>query len=181
MKLRSFMLRTAQTIHEAAQLYAPHCSNEPWSCPALCSALLKRTMKLRSFMIRNAQTNHEAAQLYAPHCSNEPWSCATLCSALLKRTMKLSTFMLRTAQTNHEAAQLYAPHCSPNVIRLTKWTGEVHTEFWCAKLREGVHLEDQGIDARIILKYILRKSFGRAWTRLIYLRIGTGAGLFWMR
>jgi hypothetical protein len=40
--------------------------------------------------------------------------------------------------------------------------GEVHTGFWCANLREGVNLEDQGIDARIILQYILRKSVGRA-------------------
>ena len=53
----------------------------------------------------------------------------------------------------------------------------MHTGFWCANLREGVHLEDRGIDARIILQCIVRKSVGRVWTGLIYLRIGTGGRL----
>jgi hypothetical protein len=30
--------------------------------------------------------------------------------------------------------------------------GEVHTGFWWEDLREGDHLEDPGIDGRIILK-----------------------------
>jgi hypothetical protein len=29
---------------------------------------------------------------------------------------------------------------------------EVHTGFWWGNLREGDHLEDQDVDARIILK-----------------------------
>jgi hypothetical protein len=28
--------------------------------------------------------------------------------------------------------------------------GEVHTGFWCGDLREGDHLEDPGVDGRII-------------------------------
>ena len=36
---------------------------------------------------------------------------------------------------------------------------------------------DQGIDRRIILKWIIRKWVGEAWTELICLRIGTGGGL----
>ena len=36
---------------------------------------------------------------------------------------------------------------------------------------------DQGIDRRIILKWIIRKWVGGAWTELICLRIGTGGGL----
>ena len=31
-------------------------------------------------------------------------------------------------------------------------TGELHTGFWCGYLIEGGHLEDLGVDGRIILK-----------------------------
>jgi len=38
------------------------------------------------------------------------------------------------------------------------------------------HLEDPGVDGKIILRRILRKWDGGAWTELIWLRIGTGGG-----
>jgi hypothetical protein len=38
--------------------------------------------------------------------------------------------------------------------------GEVHTGFWWGDLREGDHLEDPGIDERIILKWISKKWDG---------------------
>jgi hypothetical protein len=60
-----------------------------------------------------------------------------------------------------------------------RWAGrgEMHTGFWWEDLREGDHLEDTGIDGRIILKWIFKKWDGRMWTGLIWLRIGTGGGL----
>jgi len=34
-------------------------------------------------------------------------------------------------------------------------SGEVHTGFWWGNLRERDHLEDPGVDGRIILKWML--------------------------
>ena len=43
-------------------------------------------------------------------------------------------------------------------------------------LRESHHLGDPGVNGRIILRWILRKWGGTAWTGLTRLRIGTGGG-----
>jgi hypothetical protein len=53
---------------------------------------------------------------------------------------------------------------------------EVYTGFWRGNMRERDHLEDPGVDGRIILKIIFRKLDGKAWTGLIWLKIGTGGG-----
>ena len=36
----------------------------------------------------------------------------------------------------------------------------MHTEFWWGNLRERDYWEDPGVDGRIILRYIFRKSEG---------------------
>jgi len=38
--------------------------------------------------------------------------------------------------------------------------GEVRTEFWLKNLRERDHLENTGVDGRIILRWIFRKRYG---------------------
>jgi hypothetical protein len=42
--------------------------------------------------------------------------------------------------------------------------------------RERDRLGDPGVDGRIILRWIFRKSNFRVWTRSTWLRIGTGGG-----
>ena len=66
-----------------------------------------------------------------------------------------------------------------------RWAGYVacmgarrgmHTGFWWGNLREGDHFEDPGLDGRVILKWIFRRD-GKAWTGLIWLRVGMRSGL----
>ena len=45
---------------------------------------------------------------------------------------------------------------------------------------DGNHLKDQGIDGRIILKWICKTWDEKAWTGLIWLGIGTGDRRLWM-
>jgi len=52
----------------------------------------------------------------------------------------------------------------------------MHTGFWWRNLRERDHLEDPGIDERIILRWIFSKWDVGAWTGSIWLRIRTGGG-----
>jgi len=50
--------------------------------------------------------------------------------------------------------------------------GKVHIGFLWGNLKKE-HLQDSGIDGRKILKCIFKKWDGKAWTGLIWLRIGT--------
>jgi hypothetical protein len=47
--------------------------------------------------------------------------------------------------------------------------------WWGNEVRKRDHLEDPGIDGRIILRLIFSKWAG-GWTGLIWLWIGTGGG-----
>jgi len=48
--------------------------------------------------------------------------------------------------------------------------------FWWGNVRERDHLEDPGVDGRIIVRWICREWDVEVWTGLIWLRIGTGGG-----
>jgi hypothetical protein len=54
---------------------------------------------------------------------------------------------------------------------------EVYAEFWWVDLRERNHLEDLGIDERIILKLIFNKGDGKPLSGLTWLRTGGGGWL----
>jgi len=55
--------------------------------------------------------------------------------------------------------------------------GEMHTGFWWRYLRERGHLEEPGVDGRIILKYIFKIWDGEAWIGMTRLRIERRGGL----
>jgi len=54
--------------------------------------------------------------------------------------------------------------------------GGVYTGFWWGNLRERDHLEDSGMDGRLIFRCIFRKWDVGVWTGLIWPRIGAGGG-----
>jgi hypothetical protein len=84
---------------------------------------------------------------------------------------------------HNELNDLYS---SPNIVQVIKsrrmrWVvhvahmgkGDVYTGSW-GNLRERDHLEDPGIDGRIILRWIFRKWDVAVWTGSSWRRIGTG-------
>jgi len=57
----------------------------------------------------------------------------------------------------------------------------VYTVFWWGNLREGDHLEYSDVDGRIILRWVLQEVEWGSWTKLIWLRTGTGGGHLYTR
>jgi hypothetical protein len=49
-------------------------------------------------------------------------------------------------------------------------------ENWFILMSSIDHLEDPGVDGRIILRWIFRNWGGELWTESFWLRIGTGGG-----
>ena len=62
----------------------------------------------------------------------------------------------------------WAGHVAP------KGKGEAYTGFWWGNLRERDHLEDPGVNRRIILRWIFRKWDVVVQTGSSWLRVGTG-------
>jgi len=54
--------------------------------------------------------------------------------------------------------------------------GEAYTGFWRGNLKDRVHMEDPGVDERIIVRWIFRKWEVGLWTGWSWLRTGTGGG-----
>jgi hypothetical protein len=54
---------------------------------------------------------------------------------------------------------------------------EMHANFWKGSLKEVDHFEDTDLAGKVILKYILMKEYGAAWSGFIWFRIRTSGWL----
>jgi hypothetical protein len=55
----------------------------------------------------------------------------------------------------------------------TQFGNYLITRFWSENVKGREHLEDVGVDVRIMLECVLRVYDGKMWTRSIWMRIGT--------
>jgi len=71
--------------------------------------------------------------------------------------------------SEHPDCLLWQLYSSQNIIQVKNeigraccnmGIGEVYTGFWLGDLRDGDHLEDSGIDGKILLKWNFRKWVG---------------------
>ena len=62
-----------------------------------------------------------------------------------------------------------------HVARMGEKRGIYRVFVW-ENLRERDHLEDTGLDGRIILRWVFRRWDVGEWTRSSWLRTGTGGG-----
>jgi len=76
-------------------------------------------------------------------------------------------------------------YSSPDIVlvikpRRMRWPGRIahrgEERFWWGNLREIDHLEELGVDGRIILRWIFRKWDVGIWTVSNWLGRGTGGG-----
>ena len=128
--------------------------------------------------------------------------CLRMCEARITRNCfpmaQLQNSAKLKCESNQEVLYLLTQknylYSSPNIIRVIKsrrmrWAGHVARtgerrglyRVLVGKPEGKNHLEDPGVDGRIILRWTHRKWDMRAWTRSVWLRIGTGGGHLWMR
>jgi hypothetical protein len=49
----------------------------------------------------------------------------------------------------------------------THGSNEMYTEFWSGNLKGRDHMEDLGVDGRIIIEWVLKKLGGNVWIKFI--------------
>jgi len=102
---------------------------------------------------------------------------------VLRRIFGLKGDEITGEWRNLHNEKLNDTYSSPSIVRVIqsrrmRWAGhvahrgrvEAYTGVWWGKLRERYHLENPGVDGRIILRWIFRKWDVGTWTESISLR-----------
>jgi hypothetical protein len=103
----------------------------------------------------------------------------------LLRSKKFQVHLYRCSDhfaLNSVAYMEFSSEVLPSLVIEARVDGEkARTGYGGETWEKEIHLQDLGVDGRIILKMDLQEIRWRIWNWLLCLRVGKSEGLLWMR